>query len=136
MKFGVAAATSGSSAGGTGSGTGGTGGGTTPPPPPPPATTPAPVSATMDSSSYTVKQGTRVTFTAKVMGNAGTPTGTVSFTANGSVISGCSSVALASGTATCTTNGLKRGSFQIRGNYSGDTVYGPGVAGPITQTVK
>jgi hypothetical protein len=90
----------------------------------------------MDSSSYTVKQGTRVTFTAAVMGNAGTPTGTVSFTANNVAISGCTSVPLSAGKATCSTNGLKRGSFQIRGNYSGDATYGAGVAGPITQTVK
>ena len=139
MKFGVAAATSGSSAGGSGSTSGSSGGGTTTPPPPPPPPAPLtnqPVSATMDSSAYTANKGTRVTFTAAIMGNAGTPTGTVSFTANNSPISGCTAVALSAGKATCSTNGLKRGSFQIRGNYSGDATYVAGVAGPITETVK
>ncbi|HZZ94888.1 MAG TPA: Ig-like domain-containing protein, partial [Usitatibacter sp.] len=134
MMFGVAAATSSSSADGSGGTGGGSGGGSSGGSTPPPVTN-APVSATMDSSSYTVKQGARVTFTAAVMGNAGTPTGAVSFTANNTPISGCSAVALSAGKATCSTS-LKRGSFQIRGNYSGDATYGAGVAGPITETVK
>jgi hypothetical protein len=60
----------------------------------------------------------------------------VSFTANGSAVSGCGSVAVSSGTAKCTTSGLTRGSYQIKGLYSGDSTYTSGVAGPITETVN
>jgi hypothetical protein len=154
MKFGIAAANSSSSVGGTGStGTGGSSGsgssgtgssgsgssgsgssgsgsgssGTT---------GSAAVSATMDSSSYTITTGSNVTFTAATMGNGGTPTGTINFTSDGTTIPGCGSVALSSGKARCTTSSLKKGSHKIRGVYSGDSTYGSGVAGPITQTVK
>jgi hypothetical protein len=142
MKFGIAAAsatadtTGTTTTTGTGTGTGGTGGtgtgGTT-------TTAPSsgnPVSATMDSSAYTIKARQAVTFTAAVMGNFGTPTGTIAFKDGTGAISGCGAVAIAGGKATCTTSSLTRGSHQIRGWYSGDATYGIGVAGPITETVR
>jgi uncharacterized repeat protein (TIGR01451 family) len=46
--------------------------------------------------------GTNVTYTATVSASAGTPAGTVAFTANGSTISGCSAVAMSGGAAHCT----------------------------------
>jgi hypothetical protein len=70
------------------------------------------------------------------MGNAGTPTGTVTFRDNGASIAGCVSVALNAGRATCTTSALAAGAHPITGLYSGDATYSSGVAGPITQTVK
>jgi hypothetical protein len=70
------------------------------------------------------------------MGDCGTPTGTINFQDGTSTIAGCGAIALASGTATCTTRSLTRGTHQIRGFYAGDATYGAGVAGPITQTVK
>jgi len=139
MQFGIAAAsattdttgtTTTTTTGGTGTtGTGGTGStGTT--------SANNPVSATMDSTAYTIKLHQSVTFTAAVMGNFGTPTGTVAFQDGTAVISGCGSVALSGGKATCTTSALKRGSHAIRGMYSGDATYGIGEAGPITETVR
>jgi len=132
MAFGIAAASATPDTGGSGtSGSGtGSGSGTT--------SCPAgtPVSATMDSSSYTVKARQNVTFTAQVMGDCGTPTGTIAFQDGTSTIAGCGAVALAGGKATCTTKSLSRGAHPIRGLYSGDATYGAGVAGPITQTVK
>ena len=89
----------------------------------------------MDSSSYTIAAGQTVTFTVRLMGNGTTPTGTVAFKAGGNVINGCSAIAVANGQALCTTNSLGAGSWPITGAYSGDSVYGSGVAGPITQTV-
>ena len=77
-----------------------------------------------------------MTFTATVMGNAGTPTGTIAFRDNGAAIAGCAPVALANGKATCTTSGLAGGTHPITGLYSGNATYSSGVAGPITQTVK
>ena len=130
MQFGIAAASATTDTAGTTTTTTTTGTGTT---------TPSggnPVSATMDSTAYTIKLHQSVTFTAAVMGNFGTPTGTISFQDGTSVISGCGSVALSGGKATCTTSALKRGSHAIRGMYSGDATYGIGEAGPITETVR
>ena len=90
----------------------------------------------MDSSAYTINAGQSVTFTAIIMGSAGTPTGTVTFRDNGASIAGCVSVALSAGKATCTTSSLAAGTHPITGLYSGDTTYSSGVAGPITQTVQ
>ena len=90
----------------------------------------------MDSSAYTIKARQSVTFTAAVMGNYGTPTGTIAFKDGTGAIRGCEAVAITSGKATCTTSSLTRGSHPIRGMYSGDATYGPGVAGPITETVR
>src|SRR6185295_13359137 len=65
----------------------------------PPASTPtlpsgsAPISLTMDSSSYTVNVGQGVTFTVRLIGNGAAPTGTVAFKAGGALISGCESIA-------------------------------------------
>jgi hypothetical protein len=42
---------------------------------------------------------------------------------------------MANGRATCTTASLAEGAQAIRGSYSGNSTYGPGVMGPITVTV-
>jgi len=144
MKFGIAAASAtpdtqgtasassptGSTGSGALTGSGGSSGSTSG------ATGTAAVSATMDSSSYTISAGQSVTFTAAVMGNSGAPTGAIAFQDGGSTISGCASVAVASGKALCTTSTLASGSHSITGKYSGDSTYGAGVAGPITETVS
>jgi predicted outer membrane repeat protein len=69
-----------------------------------------------------------VTFTETVSAPSGgiTPTGTVTFTANGSGISGCGSngkVSLTNGTATCSTSNLKADTYSIVAAYSGDSNY-------------
>jgi hypothetical protein len=95
----------------------------------------ASVSSTIDSSSYNAAAGTKVTFTVRVMGNGGTPGGSVAFTANGNTIAGCGAIAISNGQALCTTSALSGGTYKIQGNYSGDSTYGSGVAGPITQVI-
>lgn len=92
-------------------------------------------SATMDSSSYIAAAGQSVTFTARILGNSGTPGGNVTFQSDGAPIAGCAGVALSGGVATCTTSGLSGGTHAITGAYSGDSTYGGAQAGPITQTV-
>jgi hypothetical protein len=92
-------------------------------------------SSTIDSSSYTIGAGQSVTFTARVLGSSGTPTGTVSFRAASTAISGCGAVPLSGGQAQCTTSSLAAGTYAITGIYSGDRSYSAGTAGPITQSV-
>jgi hypothetical protein len=89
----------------------------------------------MDSSSYTIAAGQGVTFTARIMGGSGTPTGTVAFRAGSTTIAGCAAVALSGGQATCTTSGLAAGTYAITGIYSGNATYSASTAGPIAQTV-
>jgi hypothetical protein len=89
----------------------------------------------MGSSSYTILAGQTVTFTARVIGNAGAPTGTMSFKASGNAIAGCGAVMVSASQATCTTSALGAGTYAITGLYSGDATYGGAIAGPITQAV-
>ncbi len=110
------------------------------PKPPSPIATPAPsgtdpVSMTIDSSSYNAASGDNVTFTLRVFGNAGQPTGVVEFRDNGAILPGCAAVTISNGEATCSTSSLARGEHRIAGLYSGDRRYGAGIAGVITQTV-
>jgi uncharacterized repeat protein (TIGR03803 family) len=81
--------------------------------------------------------GQLVTITATV-GPPGPPipTGTVSFTSNGTAIPGCTAVLLASDrTAVCTTSTLAVGTDAIVATYSGDTNYS-GSSGSLSQLVN
>ncbi len=80
--------------------------------------------------------GGQVTITATV-GPSGppAPTGTVSFTSNGSAISGCTSIALNSGEAACISSALPVGTDAIVAAYSGDSDYSPS-SGSVTQIVN
>ena len=94
-----------------------------------------PSTTTVSSSANPATYGQSVTFTATVTGSGGTPTGTVTFTANSSTIAGCSAVALSSGTAHCTTSLLFVGSETIGASYSGDSNFTTS-SGTLTQTVN
>jgi hypothetical protein len=96
----------------------------------------ATASTTVDASSYSISAGQSVTFTVRVIGNSAAPTGTVAFTANGNAIAGCGALSVSNGQALCKTSTLSGGTYTVKGNYSGDSIYGSGVAGPITITVK
>ena len=86
-----------------------------------------------------------VTYTATVRptsGSGATPTGAVSFTDNGTAITGCTSVALVAGaapaaTAQCTppANAMSAGSHPIVASYAGDTTYAVSSAN-LTQSVS
>jgi len=98
---------------------------------PPPSTT------TVTDSPNPSMSGELVTITATV-GPPGppTPTGTVSFTSNGTAISGCTAVLLnSSRTAVCTTSALAVGTDAIVATYSGDSNYS-GSSGGLSQLVN
>jgi sugar lactone lactonase YvrE len=75
-----------------------------------------------------------ITFTAKVTGNGGAPTGSVNFLANGNVI-GAGSVT-ASGTVTFSTSTLAAGTYTISAAYTGDANDGVSASAPVSLTVS
>jgi len=74
-----------------------------------------------------------ITFTAKVTGNGGTPTGSVNFIANGNII-GAGSVN-ASGTASFTTSALAAGAYSVTAAYTGDANDGSSTSAATSLTV-
>jgi uncharacterized repeat protein (TIGR03803 family) len=68
-------------------------------------------------------------------GPLASPTGTVSFLANGASI-GCNAVTLSGGTATCTTTLVRVGSNAITARYSGDSNYADSASTAFTQSVN
>ncbi len=83
--------------------------------------------------------GTSVTFTAQLAASSLspiTPSGTVTFTVNGSSNADCPpETVTAGGAATCTTSSLQVPSDVIQATYSGDTNFTPVTAGTLTETV-
>ncbi len=75
-----------------------------------------------------------ITFTAKVTGNGGAPTGSVNFLANGDVI-GAGTVG-ASGTATLSTSTLAAGTYVVTAAYTGDANDSGSTSGPVSLTVS
>jgi large repetitive protein len=82
---------------------------------------------------------TTITFTATVAGNAGTPTGSVTFTANpgggGPVVPLGTAPLNAGGVATVTNSTLAPGTYQIIAVYNGDTNNAPATSAAVTETV-
>jgi Bacterial Ig-like domain (group 3)/FG-GAP-like repeat/HYDIN/CFA65/VesB-like, Ig-like domain/Abnormal spindle-like microcephaly-assoc'd, ASPM-SPD-2-Hydin len=88
------------------------------------------------SSANPSSVGQAVTFTTTVTplnSSAGTPTGKVTFD-DGSTLLG--SVNLSNGQAAFTTSSLSAGTHTINALYSGDNVFVPNSAPPLTQTVN
>ncbi len=92
----------------------------------------ATTTTTLTSNPNPSTFGQSVTLTATVSATGGTPTGTVDFNDNGTVITGCTSQALSGGQATCTISTLSIGSHLLTATYSGDTTFAPST---VTQTV-
>ncbi len=89
---------------------------------------------TSSPNPSTLGQSVAITATVSPAGPPA-PTGTVSFTSNGTAISGCSSVPLSSSlTAVCTTSTLAVGTDAIVATYSGDGNY-HGSSGSFSQIV-
>lgn len=95
-------------------------------------------STILTSSANPANFGTSITFTASTTGSA--PTGTVSFSANGSAIAGCGAVTLLGTgnvrTATCATAALAAGSHGIVATYSGNGSNSPSTSATLTQTIN
>ena len=93
----------------------------------------------LTSSANPSQVGASVTFTATVTGSA--PTGTVGFTADGVTLSGCSAVALPTGSAnsktvTCSTTSLIAGTHSIVATYSGDATNSASTSAALSQVVN
>jgi hypothetical protein len=88
------------------------------------------------SSDSTVKVGNSTTFTISVLGNSGTtsPTGTINFVANGTVLG--STGLSGSGTATFATKNLPSGGDSVQAVYSGDATYQGSSSNAIQITVN
>jgi hypothetical protein len=78
-------------------------------------------SITVDSNHDPAMVGQNVIFTATISGSAGTPTGTVTFFADGSQLGSVQS--LSSGQASVSTSSLSVGTHSISVHYSGDGTY-------------
>jgi len=78
--------------------------------------------------------GAGVTFTA-TLGNASSPTGTVSFSADGVPLACAAPPAITGGVATCTASGLLAGPHTITASYAGDTGNTGATASPLALTV-
>jgi hypothetical protein len=103
--------------------------------PTPPVTTAA-SSTTLASSKPATTTGASVTFTATVApasGSGPVPTGTVTFTQDGSTL-GSSSVQ-SNGTAALTTSVLPAGADHITATYGGDSNYTGSASAPLTETI-
>ncbi|MEO8751346.1 MAG: Ig-like domain repeat protein [Casimicrobiaceae bacterium] len=98
---------------------------------------PAATTTALASNANPVALGAPVTFTALVTGNA--PTGNAAFAADGTVISGCSAIALAgsgnSRTAACTTSALAVGTRAIVASYAGNGSNGASASATLSQVV-
>ncbi len=96
-----------------------------------------PPAVALQSSLNPSQAGKTVTFTATVTGNA--PTGSVSFTSDGTTIAGCTAVSLSgtgnSGTAACTTSNLTVGFHKIVAAYGGDAMNAAATSTALYQIV-
>jgi uncharacterized repeat protein (TIGR03803 family) len=94
----------------------------------------SPNTTTLLSSSQNPSDvGEVVKFTATVSGGL-SPTGTVAFTSNGAIITGCGAVTLSSGAATCMTSFATAAAYAIEATYSGDSMNASS-RGTLTQEV-
>jgi hypothetical protein len=83
------------------------------------------------SPDFDATAATPVSLTVSVSGAAGAvaPTGTVAFTVDGLTASGCGSVTVTSGSATCAVGFLTPGFHNFTATYGGDANYSSGSAG-------
>lgn len=91
---------------------------------------------TINPQRNPTKISTSVDLTASIVSSSFVTDGTVSFTDNGSPISGCSGIAVTNGganaAATCTTSFATVGSHAIQATYSGSATFG-GSSGSLTE---
>ena len=80
--------------------------------------------------------GQAISLTVSVTGSNGTATGSVTFRDGTTPITGCAPVALASGSASCTTSALATGTHSIAADYAGDVEYNAATSNTVTQTVN
>jgi len=101
----------------------------------------APAGLDLDASTHDIKPGDTVTLHATVSGrhHKPKPTGTVSFTDNGAVVSACTDLVLpASGKVTCklSYDNIAGSPHHLVASYSGDSTYAPGTATTTIRVTK
>jgi hypothetical protein len=94
----------------------------------------APAAGGMTSSLNPSTLGQAVTFTASVLGNQGTPSGTVAFYDDTTLLG--TATLDSTGTATFTTASLAAGDHPVTAVYSGDQTYGGTITAPVDETVN
>jgi hypothetical protein len=98
--------------------------------------------STVTSVTSSVSQsvsGQSVTFTATITvgpPGSGSPTGAVAFKDGATVISGCSSQAVSSSSASCTVSTLSTGAHSITAVYSGDASFSTSTSGSVSHPVS
>ncbi|MDA8280428.1 MAG: Ig-like domain repeat protein, partial [Actinomycetota bacterium] len=102
---------------------------------------PTATTITSSSASDTSTYGAAVTVTASVTASSGTPSGTITFSADGSPIDGCTTPVTLSGgttTAACTTSdmALTAGTHTVTATFADSTLAFGGSAATLTQTVQ
>jgi uncharacterized repeat protein (TIGR03803 family) len=95
---------------------------------------PLPTSTTLTSSANPAAFGQTVTFSATVSASSGTPTGSVAFYANGTLLG--NGTLNGSGVATWSTSTLAVGSQTITANYGGDSNDAGSESAVLTQNVN
>jgi YD repeat-containing protein len=90
-------------------------------------------STTLTASPNPSALGQAVTFTAAVVAPGGTPSGTVSFSADGNPLGTAPLNSL--GLATWTATNLTVGAHSVVATYNGNTYYTSSTSAPLTQTV-
>jgi uncharacterized repeat protein (TIGR03803 family) len=94
-----------------------------------------PSTTTLASSLNPSTFNQSVTFTATVAGaDGGTPTGTVTFTADGTNVLG--TITLSGGQAAASTSAFSAGAHSIVASYGGDGNYQPSTSATLIQTVQ
>jgi hypothetical protein len=97
-------------------------------------TAPSHTSVAISSSANPGSIGTSVTFGATISPK---PTaGSVTFTDNGTPLTGCTNVAVSSGQATCTTTYYSAGTFAVRAFYSGSGTYLASSSATYSETIN
>jgi len=96
--------------------------------------TATPTTTVIGSNANPSNSSNTVTFTATVTSGSGTPTGAVTFTANGATIAGCGANVLSGGQTTCTTT-LGQGNNGIEASYTPSGGFGASNA-TINQLVE
>ena len=91
-----------------------------------------PTTTSIASDLNPSRSGDPVTFSAVVATGGGTPTGTVDFTANGTLLG---TIPLVDGQATITSSELPTGTIPVTATYSGNVDFAPSASGPLLQTV-
>ena len=103
-----------------------------PPPPEPPAAIPTSLTLTASPARTVVGQSVRLTALVRASGAESTPTGTVTFTADGSMLGRAS---VRAGLAVLITLNLAIGDHVLSAAYDGDGTHLPSHSAAISQTV-